>query len=267
MSLMNSLQMLRVHIAPVGFDVDRIVLPAVKMKADRVWLITQDRSSGDKGAKFIKLIQTRLNEARIQCLQEEADRIELFDILRALRIIILKEKGNSILVNVSVGSKIQAIACMMACMMFKDIAMIKPYYAVPERYTSSLTKEEKQETEGLEDIIPMPEYKIEMPDEKLIKCLRLIVSLKADGRITKRELKDAALRAGLIHVDKERITTIKKRTKEEYSEQAAYMSLNKNLITPLQNWRLVTETKVGTHHIITLTTDGKNVLKFLGTDN
>lgn len=45
------------------------------------------------------------------------------------------------------------------------------------------------------------------------------------------------------------------------------MSLNKNLITPLQNWRFVTETKVGTHHIITLTDDGKNVLKFLGTDN
>ena len=70
-----------------------------------------------------------------------------FDILKALRIIILKEKGNSILVNVSivsVGSKIQAIASMMACMMFKDIAMIKPYYAVPERYTSSLAEEERQ---------------------------------------------------------------------------------------------------------------------------
>lgn len=267
MSPMSSLQMLRVHVAPVGFDVDRIVLPAVKMKADRVWLITHNKPHGDKGAKFVKLIQTRLNEARIQCLQEQADRIELFDILRALRIIILKERGNAILVNVSVGSKIQAIASMMACMMFKDTAMIKPYYAVPERYTSSLAKEEKQETEGLEDIIPMPEYKIEMPDEKLIKCLRLIVNLKADGRITKRELKDAAMRAGLIHVDKERITTIKKRTKEEYSEQAAYMSLNKNLITPLQNWRFVTETKVGTHHIITLTDDGKNVLKFLGTNN
>jgi len=150
-------------------------------------------------------------------------------------------------------------------MMFKDIAMIKPYYAVPERYTSSTAKEEKQETEGLEDIIPMPEYKIEMPEEKLIKCLRLI-NLKVDSKITKRELKDAAIKAGLIHIDKERITT-KKRTKDEYSEQAAYMSLNKNLIAPLQNWRFVRETKVGTHHIITLTDDGKNALKFLGTEN
>jgi len=57
----------------------------------------------------------------------------------------------------------------------------------------------------------MPEYKIEMPDEKLIKCIRLI-NLKADGKIAKRELKDAAMKAGLIHVDKERITTKKSTT-------------------------------------------------------
>jgi hypothetical protein len=47
-------------------------------------------------------------------------RTQLFDTLRALRTIIFEEKKNAIFVNVSVGSKIQAIASMMACMMFKD---------------------------------------------------------------------------------------------------------------------------------------------------
>ncbi|MFY9871180.1 MAG: DUF6293 family protein [Candidatus Nitrosopolaris sp.] len=232
-SIMTSLQMLRVHIAPVGFEVDRIVLPAIDMKADRVWLITDDKPKEDEGSKFVKLIQRKLKEVRIECFQGEADRIDLFDILRVLRIIILKEKGNSILVNVSVGSKIQAIASMMACMMFKDIANIKPYYVVPERYNSSLVKEDKQETEGLKEIKPMPEYKIEIPNQKLIKCLD-IINRKADGNITKRELKDAAIEAGLIHVDEKRLTSIAMK-KEEYSDQAAYMSLNKNLIAPLQN--------------------------------
>ena len=261
---MTSLQMLRVHIAPVGFEVDRIVLPAIDMKADRVWLITDDKPKEDEGSKFVKLIQRKLEEVRIECFQGEADRIDLFDILRVLRIIILKEKGNSILVNVSVGSKIQAIASMMACMMFKDIANIKPYYVVPERYNSSLVKEDKQETEGLKEIKPMPEYKIEIPNQKLIKCLD-IINRKADGNITKRELKDAAIEADLIHVDEKRLTSIA-RKKEEYSDQAAYMSLNKNLIVPLQNWRFITESKVATHHIISLTEDGKHALKFLGGD-
>ena len=250
--------------APVGFEVDRIVMPAVKMKADRVWLITNNPDV-EEGRKFVKSIQHQLKHEGIECLQMEADRIDLFDILRVLRLIILREKGNSILVNVSVGSKIQAIASMMACMMFRDIAIIKPYYAIPGKYTSSIAKEEKQETEGLKDIIPMPDYKIEIPTHKLIKCLN-IINQKKGAEIRKRELKDLAIESGLIHLDENRVTG-RKRTKDEYTDQAAYMSLNKNLIEPLQkDWRFITETKVGTHHIITLTEEGKHALHFLSAD-
>jgi hypothetical protein len=238
--------------APVGFEVDRIVLPAINMKADRVWLIVHAGSHADKGDKFVKAIESKLKDARIECLKAPADRIDLFDILRALRTIILKEKGNSILVNVSVGSKIQAIASMMACMMFKDLAMIKPYYVVPEIYNSSLAKENKQETEGVKDIIGLPEYKIEIPSDKLIRCLGLIDE-RAGGKITKRELKDLAIENNLIHMDDKKIS----------SDQAAYMALNKNLIEPLLDWKFITESKVGSHHIISLTEDGKHALKFL----
>jgi hypothetical protein len=260
---MNSLQILsRVHVAPVGFEVDRIVLPAINMKADRVWLIVHDKAHEDKGDKFVKAIQSKLKDARIECLQARADRIDLFDILRALRTIFLQEKGNSILVNVSVGSKIQAIASMMACMMFKDLAMIKPYYVVPERYTSSLIKQEdKQETEGVKNIIGLPEYQIEIPSDKLIRCLD-IIDERAGGKITKRELKDLAIEHNLIHVDDNK-KGAGKGARRDYSDQAAYMALNKNLIEPLLDWKFITESKVGSHHIISLTEDGKHALKFL----
>jgi hypothetical protein len=146
---------------------------------------------------------------------------------------------------------------MMACMMFKDIAMIKPYYVVPERYNSSLVKEDKQETEGVKDIIALPEYKIEIPSNKLIRCLDMIDKQKG-GRITKRELKDLVIEDNLIHVDN-------KSSRAQYSDQAAYMALNKNLIEPLLDWRFITESKIGSHHIISLTEDGKHALKFLNT--
>ena len=94
----------------------------------------------------------------------------IYSIYLALRTIIFHEKGNHILVNVSVGSKIQAIASMMACMMFKDMATIKPYYVVPEKYNTILVEEKRnQETEGMKDIITLPEYKIEIPNEKSLK--------------------------------------------------------------------------------------------------
>jgi len=141
--------MLRVHIAPVGFEVDRIVLPASNMRADRVWLIIHSDSIDDAGQPFSKLISERLEKDQIEFKMEYADRTDLFDTLRVLRSIVLKEKNNAILVNVSVGSKIQAIASMMACMMFKDEVDILPYYAVPEKYVN-IPRE--QDTAGLKSI-------------------------------------------------------------------------------------------------------------------
>jgi hypothetical protein len=111
---------------------------------------------------------------------------------------LIQAKQNHILVNVSVGSKIQAIASMMACMMFNDMATIKPYYVVPEKYNTVLLEEKRnQETEGMKDIITLPEYKIEIPNEKLIECMHAI-SLHKVNKITKRELKDLALNKNLI---------------------------------------------------------------------
>jgi len=250
---------LRVHIAPVGFEVDRIVLPAVRKKADRVWLIT-DKSSPqeDKGSPYAESIAKKLKESHIECLQASADRIDLFDILRALRTIIFHEKGNHILVNVSVGSKIQAIASMMACMMFKDIATINPYYVVPEKYNTIILEEKRnQETEGMKDIITLPEYKIEIPNEKLIECMHLISQHK-DNKITKRELKDLALDRNLIYVGKKDT-----QDEEERSDQAAYMALNKNLIEPLLDWKFISVEKIGARHIVSLTDEGINALRFL----
>jgi hypothetical protein len=250
---------LRVHIAPVGFEVDRIVLPAVRKKADRVWLITEKPSyQEDKGSAYAKWIARKLKESNIDCQQASADRIDLFDILRALRTIIMYEKGNNILVNVSVGSKIQAIASMMACMMFKEMATIRPYYVVPEKYNTILLEEERnQETEGMKDIITLPEYKIEIPDEKLIECMHMI-SLHKDNKITKRELKDLALNNNLIQVGKKDT-----QDKEERRDQAAYMALNKNLIEPLMDWKFISVEKIGARHIVSLTDEGINALRFL----
>jgi uncharacterized protein DUF6293 len=241
---------LRIHISPVGFEVDRIILPAFRMKADRVWLITHNNPSADEGIHFLEAIKKELDKEKIEFREEAADRTDLFDTLRAFRSILVRENGNNIMVNVSAGSKIQAIASMLACMMFKNTLNIKPYYVIPEKYTSA---PRKQETEGLKDIVSLPEYEIKIPSQKLVRCLTLITDFKG-GTISKKQLRDLALQEGLIHVetqnaDKEGI--------------AAYMSLNKNFIQPLSDRSLINVEKIGGSHQITLTTEGKNVLKFL----
>jgi len=51
--------------------------------------------------------------------------------------------------------------------------------------------------------------------------------------------------------------------KEERSDQAAYMALNKNLIEPLMEWKFISVEKIGARHIVSLTDEGINALRFL----
>ena len=83
--------------------------------------------------------------------------------------------------------------------------------------------------------------------------------MQRDNRISKCELKDLALKNNLIHISNRQDT-------DEYTEQAAYMALNKNLIDPLFKWKFITVNKQGAHHIVGLTDEGRNALKFLEVD-
>ena len=51
--------------------------------------------------------------------------------------------------------------------------------------------------------------------------------------------------------------------REEHSNQAAYMALNKNLIEPLMDWKFISVEKIGSRHIVSLTDEGINALRFL----
>ena len=39
---MDTITKLRVHIAPVGYEIDRVVLPAKQAKADKIWLMLHE---------------------------------------------------------------------------------------------------------------------------------------------------------------------------------------------------------------------------------
>ena len=153
------------------------------------------------------------------------------------------------MVNTSTGSKIQSIASMMAGMMFKDFGNKQPYYTEPEIYMSN---PDEQETEGLKKIIDLPDYRIEIPSKNLIKSLEIINKEKV-GTVTKKRLRDLALRENLIHVDET----------NENKDTSVYMALDTHILGPLQKWNFVTIEKIGKRRIVSLSEDGKNALKFL----
>ena len=130
----------RVHIAPVGFEIDRVVEPLKRMEADKVYLFAEKTDKAEKLKHFISEIEKELDkrgEKRIDYEQKgwKLNEIELYATLREYRKIIEKEAGNEIFINVSTGSKIHAIAGMIASMIFKNGTKgIMPYYVIPEEY-------------------------------------------------------------------------------------------------------------------------------------
>lgn len=243
------LSKLRVHIAPVGFEVDRIVISAKKAKADKVWLVIHNNSSEDKAIPFIDKVQKQLKNAGIKVELARADRTDLFQTIKAIKDIILKEQENDIFVNVASGSKIQAIACMMACMIFNDKKNVKPFYAHAEEYVGFSGKEQSK---GVKKLQELPSYEIQRPRPELIKALKIISDY--GKKIPKKILAQKA--------DDEKLITVNAR--DENYEQARFASLDKNIIQPLaDHWKFAEVEKVGRSRYVKITEAGKNAVEFL----
>ena len=248
-TIMANMVNLRVHIAPVGFEIDRIVISAKRMKADKVWLLVHEIPSQDKAARFIEKIQKELKKAKINVELLSHNRLDLFMILKSVKEIIEKEKGSDVFVNVSSGSKIQAIGCMMACMMFNEKENVKPFYAEAEHYPGF---EGTQQSTGVKELVQLPTYEIHTPKRELIEALRIIKENK--GRMTKKDMAAIAVRDEIITVN----------AREENYEQALYASLDKNIIQPLlENWKFIEIEKIGRTRWIKMTYDGLHAAEFL----
>lgn len=157
-TIMTKIAKLRVQIATVGYEIDRVVLPAKQEKADKIWLLVHENKSEDKAGPFISKITKQLEKLGIEIVSESHNRRDLFRIIRAVKNIIEKENGNDIYANLASGSKIQAIGTMMACMMFNDDSNVHPFYVEAKNYPGFDVK--KPLSTGIKEIQKVPPYSI-----------------------------------------------------------------------------------------------------------
>jgi len=238
---------LRIHIAPVGYEIDRIVLPAKKKRADKVYLLIHENPSIDKAVSFYDNTEKKLKKLNIDVVKEHHDRLDLFKIIKSVREIIEREKGNIIYVNLASGSKIQAIACMMACMMFNDDQNVQPFYVEAKDYIGFSGK---PISTGIKEIQDMPTYEIKRPQQKHVEALKIIN--EHDGRISKKEMAKIAKEKKLIVVN------------AENQSQATFASLDKNIISVLKDqWGFIRVEQLGRTRWIEITEEGKNAAEFL----
>lgn len=248
-TIMTKIAKLRVHIAPVGYEIDRIVLSAKQERADKVWLLVHENKSNDKAVPFVSKITKQLEKLQIEVIQESHDRQDLFKIIKAVKNIIQQEKGNEIYVNLASGSKIQAIGTMMACMMFNDNNTIHPFYVEATHYPGFDVKQPL--STGIKEIVNVPPYSIKTPDQKLVDALKIIQD--NNGKLTKKEMAKLAEEKEIITIN----------AKEKNHSMARFASLDKNIIQPLEEWGFISVNKIGRNRWIEITEEGNNASAFL----
>lgn len=239
---------LRVHIAPVGFQFRRITEPLISMQADKAYLVSYGRE--DDAANFFKQIVKHLedNYEHIKVEQVFLDIWDLYACIGKFHEIISSEKGNHMYVNVSTGTKITAIAGMLACMLWGAT----PYYA---RVSYPSTKEsDTLQTEHVSEPDILPTYDINKPKAEFMLVLSLIK--QAGGRIRKADLIQKLEELGIIRPRDE--------SKKEFTESAKHSQL-RAILRPMETeWNYVRVESSGRRSEVFMTDQGDAALRIFG---
>lgn len=196
----------KVHIVPMGYEIDRIELPLKQIGVDWIYLII------DEGEKEIGLRYLEELKGRLRKIVDEKDlkilSCPMWDFRKLMSLLcelVRKDisAGNFVYINLSSGSKLSAIAGTLASLMYGAI----PYYAVAEKYNIEypvMGGEIRGITSGVLKILKIPPYTIEAPPDELINALAILS--ENGGRISQKDyifklednglIKDATWRQG-----------------------------------------------------------------------
>ena len=242
---------LRVHIAPVGFQFKRITEPLIKMRADKVYLLTL--APDDEASHFLEQVKQELKSQYgvINMKEEYADLWDPLACLEKMRKIISDERlqGNHIYVNVSTGTKITAIAGMLACMLWEGT----PYYsrvAYPKR-----KKPEPPPSEIVDDPQLLPVYDITKPRTEHLIILGMLKS--HGGKMRKGRLIEL--------LENRRTIGPKVEVGGEFTEAAKHSQLRSMLEPMLKEWKFVKVEASGRRSEVMITDQGETALRIFGT--
>ncbi len=164
----------RIHIAPVGFEVDRIVEPAVEYKADKVYLLVHDNKKEDKATTYIENVIKELKQNKIQSEKVLVNWRDVESITKAARKLLLKLQNDDVFVNIASGSKTHAIALDRAIMTLGDDQKnITEFYAESKAY-EGFKPGKKQLSVGVKEIKEIPKRQMVLPEGNDLIALKIL---------------------------------------------------------------------------------------------
>ncbi|HEY6238187.1 MAG TPA: DUF6293 family protein [Thermoplasmata archaeon] len=246
----------RIHIAPVGFEVERVTHPVLTERADRVYLLT--RAGDDAAEPFVAEVIRRLRAAPypIDVRVERTEIWNVFEALGLLRRIFEAERRTDrrapgvvpIRVNVSTGTKITAIAGTLACMLWRGEAY---YVQLRRAWYTGLQPKIRPVNDVVRAVDPVSVYELRAPGPELVEVLDALD--RRGGTLRKRDL--------IRELGLDRPTGSDGRSP---SPQAQH-SRPRTRLTPLEaRWGFVASDPGGARGRVRLTDQGRLALRMFG---
>lgn len=245
----------RVQIVPLGFEYARLKQPISEWKADIVVAIEYE-DAAEEIPYITALLEELDDDERIVLDRRACDIFELYDALGTIAEAISDYETDDVYVNLSAGSKITAIAGMIACM----ASGASPIYARPDYGPDGEHIPEEPFHDDVAEVFELPTYPIDRPSDMLVAFLARIrreTTEVAHGRyqgVSKLELIEFAREEGFPFIAQSEAAT----------EKGYYRLLDRHVIEPLREKGYVTIERVGRQKFVTLTTEGSNALQAFG---
>ncbi len=241
----------RVHVAPLGYEFDRIVEPLKELKADQFWLVI--RKEETFGKDHLDRVEGWLEERGLDYQIEEAELLDMVDCISVFGRIIhdLKQQGHDVYVNISTSTGISAVAASFAAIIWDA----EPYYALPEKVIDEHKRKPGEPmSEGLKDVFEIQTLHLQIPDKEQLRILDYIQrnGYGKDNVVKNKDVIDFMVREGMLTVDervKNKSQSLNKKFRERFRNK-------------LENdWGFIYLQGETRNRKIGLTPKGKNYLK------
>ncbi len=234
-----------IHIAPLGYEYDRILGPARRYGIDVIYLLEHDAPASERPPYHAEL-KEELIAAGIEVRTREADLFDIYDVLGVVTTIVSEHPDDIVRVNVASGSKLSAVGATIACMATDATA----YYVHPEGYAHE-DRSERQSYGYVDDEV-LPSYPIESPTTDQVAVMSYLDETNTNiYTAKKKDIIEYAEDEGLSFVTDNRPA----------NDKAKFALLNANIIDPLVEDGYVDVERVGRRKQVALTDTGHDALR------
>jgi len=177
----------RVHLIPLGHEIDRAVKPFNTYRAERAYVIVVpdnadlDEQMLEKQRHYTKRVCEGLLAAGVRPEVAYCNMFDILDVLRVVSSLIVREKrqGNDVLINMSACGRMTSVAVTMAAM----VHGVRAYYVHADRYATgddaALEADHGLSIVETGQVEPLYNFSIMMPDAE---CQLLLCELYQRGQ-------------------------------------------------------------------------------------